>query len=699
MIVYYSDVTHKKSNKFYPHKIEIKTIDDLKKAVSFDYTGCEFKEFTRGNENFLSTDCILLDVDNDDSEAPEDWVTVEMVKEYFSNVEMYIHYSTHHLIEKNGKAARPKFHLLFPIAKIEDGLTFQQLKKKVSNYFPFFDGNAMDNGRFFFGTKPPQVEYIKGSITLDKFIAWADSDYSSNIEIGEGHRNGYLCSFGARVVKKIGYVDEAYEAILKRNEEVCKPPLEEDEIKNTIWKSLSGFNHKLLKTPGYIPPEEYKEIDWKSKLIRNEKTHAIVNCTDNIILILNNDPLLKNIVYNELANDIEIIGEVAWPNRSRFWRDADDAQLICYINNKYTNFSKDNYLNAVTKVVDDRSYHPIKDYFNKLPEWDGVSRVETFLVDYFGAEDTPYSRAIIRKILIAAYTRIYSPGIKFDHILVLNGPQGVGKSTAVAKLGMAWYSDSLNISDMNDKTAAEKLQGYWILEIGELAGMKKADIDKVKAFISRQDDKYRASFGRRVNSHPRQCIFFATTNAEEGFLRDVTGNRRFWPIKTPGTGKKKAWELTADEINQIWAEVKVLASKGEKLYLDNEELSKAAEGATMEAMEKDDRKGMVSDYLETLLPEDWEKMDLGERRSFLSGDETLVKKVGTIKRTKVSNVEIWAECFGKRPEDLSGQDSFKIAGIMATIPGWRKSEQRIRLKLYGQQRVYLKDEECDKASK
>ena len=121
---------------------------------------------------------------------------------------------------------------------------------------------------------------------------------------------------------------------------------------------------------------------------------------------------------------------------------------------------------------------------------------------------------------------------------------------------------------MNDKTAAEKLQGYWILEIGELAGMKKADLDKVKAFISRQDNKYRASFGRRVTPHPRQCVFFGTTNSENGYLRDITGNRRFWNVKVNGDGKYKPWELDGKTIKQIWAEVVQIAESGEKLYLD-----------------------------------------------------------------------------------------------------------------------------------
>ena len=685
MILFYSNVIDKALNTSYPHKIEIKNLDDLRKAASFDYVGVEYKDDHRCEENFLVSDCLMLDLDNDHSEDPSSWIDVNTLLDFFPGVEVYIHYSQNHQKIKKGKPARPKYHLLFPINKMTDGEAYKALKKKVNAYFPFFDPIAMDSARFFRGTVKPEVEYHKGSIKIDEFMAWADSD-SSSIEVGEGHRNGYLCSFGARVVKRLGYVDEAYEIILKRNEEVCKPPLEEEEIQRTIWKSLDGFYKKLLKSKDYIPPDQYK--NWQDGLIRNEKTNAIINCTENLELILNNDPLLKNIVYNELATDIEIVGPIAWPVKSRFWRDADDAQLICYINKKYANFSKENYNNAVTKVVDDRSYHPIKQYLESLPEWDGTPRVETFLIDYFGAEDTPYSRAIIKKILVAAYMRIYHPGIKFDYIMVLNGPQGVGKSTAIAKLGMEWYSDSLSVSDMNDKTAAEKLQGYWILEIGELAGMKKADIDKVKAFISRQDDKYRASFGRRVNSHPRQCIFFATTNEQNGYLRDNTGNRRFWPIKTPGTGSKKAWELTADEVKQIWAEVKILADKGESLFIDDKLIAEAAEEAAQEAMQHDEREGLVREYLDTLLPENWYELDIGERISFLSDKKHELHKEGTMKRTFVTNIEIWTECFGNRKEAFTGNDVGPIATIMNKMKGWTRTDDRKSVPGYGRQRIY-----------
>ena len=310
-----------------------------------------------------------------------------------------------------------------------------------------------------------------------------------------------------------------------------------------------------------------EEEDWKAKLVRQKKSTQLENSLYNIKLIMQNDPYMKNIVFNQLADGMEIKGEVPWSHPGKFWRDADDAQLICYVDDNYGTFSARNYDIAVAKAVDDRSYHPIREYFAALPPWDGVARVDTLLVDYLGAADNAYTRAVSRKVLCAAYRRIKEPGIKFDYMPVLNGAQGIGKSTFIANLGMDWFSDSLTLSDMNDKTAAEKLQGYWILEIGELAGMKKADLDKVKAFVSRVDDKYRASFGRRVTSHPRQCVFFGTTNSENGYLRDITGNRRYWNIKLSGSSKYRPWQMTSELVQQIWAEVMILADAGEKLYL------------------------------------------------------------------------------------------------------------------------------------
>ncbi|HBL6180662.1 TPA: hypothetical protein LR681_002961, partial [Listeria monocytogenes] len=220
------------------------------------------------------------------------------------------------------------------------------------------------------------------------------------------------------------------------------------------------------------------------------------------------------------------------------------------------------------------------------------------LIDYFNATDNSYTRAVTRKMMVAAVARIVHPGTKFDSVLILNGPQGIGKSTFFAKLAGDWFSDSLTLTDMKDKAGPEKLQGYWILELGELAGMRKTDVEVVKSFISRSDDKYRASYGVNVESHPRQCIIVGSTNAESGFLRDITGNRRFWPVRIRGDGKRKAWQMSVYDVEQIWAETLMLYGQGEKLFLEGSDVELAT-NEQADAMESDEREGLVRTYLDT----------------------------------------------------------------------------------------------------
>ena len=432
---------------------------------------------------------------------------------------------------------------------------------------------------------------------------------------------------------------------------------------------------------------EFNNEDWMNQL-ELDKFGNVKNTLRNLTLILENDPNLKGIVFNQLLDGMEIKEDVPWKHPSKFWRDADDAQLIAYIDSHYGTFSARNYDIAVAKVTDDRSYHPILEFISNLPQWDGVERVDTLLIDYLAANDNAYVRAVTRKTLCAAISRVLRPGCKFDSILVLNGPQGVGKSTLIAKLAGEWFSDSLNLGDTKDKTAAEKLQGYWILEIGELAGLKKAEVETLRSFLSRQNDIYRAAFGKRATPHLRQCVFFGTTNAESGYLRDTTGNRRFWPVKTPGHGRKQSWNLTHEEILQIWAEAYEYVKKGEKLYL-SAEVEALAKTEQRDAMESDEREGLVREYLDTRLPENWADMDIFERRNYLNGsDFGGLKQEGSVDRTQVSNMEIWCECFGKERANLRRGDSNEITAILARL-GWKRKEKKERIALYGPQFVFV----------
>ena len=458
---------------------------------------------------------------------------------------------------------------------------------------------------------------------------------------------------------------------------------EDEEVKLLIFKERQDS-----------AAEDFDEGDpdaWKKKLEYEDKSLQLKNTLRNLTLILENDPNLKDIVFNQHLDGMEIKGDVPWRHPSKFWRDADDAQLISYVDENYGTFSKRNFDIAVAKVTDDRSYHPIREFLQALPEWDKVERVDTLLIDYLGAADTKYVRAVTRKTLCAAACRVLNPGCKFDTMLVLNGSQGIGKSTLIARLGGEWFSDSLSLNDTKDKTAAEKLQGYWILEIGELAGLRKAEVETLRSFLSRQNDIYRASFGKRTTPHPRQCVFFGTTNAESGYLRDTTGNRRFWPVKTLGGGSKCSWDVTQEEVLQIWAEVMHYVKEGEKLYLDPE-VEALAKAEQREAMESDEREGLVREYLDALLPDNWDDMDTFERRNFLDGTgKADIGKKGTIRRTQVCNMEIWCECFGKERSNLKRADSNELSGILVKL-GWVRLDRKERVANYGPQFIFVPKE-------
>jgi predicted P-loop ATPase len=426
---------------------------------------------------------------------------------------------------------------------------------------------------------------------------------------------------------------------------------------------------------------------WKKGLVREKRSMVLMNSLHNLKLILEHDKALQSIAFNQLLDAIEITGDVPWQHPSRFWRDADDSQLISYIDANYGTFSSRNYDIAISKVADDRSYHPIRQYFDALPAWDGQERAERVFIDYLGSPDTLYTKSVTRKTLCAAYKRVISPGCKFDSMPVLCGPQGIGKSTTIAKLAGPWYSDSLHLSDTKDKTAAEKLQGYWIMEVGELAGLRKAETETLRSFISRQNDIFRAAYGRRTTPHPRQCIFIGTTNAQSGYLRDITGNRRFWPVNTPGGGEKRPWEMDDDEVRQIWAEVKCLVEAGEQLYLEPE-VEAMAKDEQLDALEADEREGIVADYLATTLPSKWDAMDLGDRRSYLDGFGFVDgKPSGECIRTKVCTMEIWCECFARERSMLRRGDSNEIIAILLKL-GWVRKEAKERLALYGPQFVF-----------
>ena len=436
-----------------------------------------------------------------------------------------------------------------------------------------------------------------------------------------------------------------------------------------------------------VLPDEDPENDWRGKLKYTEKG-ALAQTIENTVTILKNDPKLKGcLALNEMEHNIVTLRALPWRKTkgASQWVDADDAALRYYLERVYGLTGKDRIFDAVNVVAQEQSFHPVRDYLNACT-WDGVPRLETLLVDYLGAEDNPYTRAVTRKTLVAAVARVFRPGCKFDYMLTLRGRQGLGKSALIAKLGGKWFSDSF--TTLQGKDAYEQVQGVWIMEVGELAGMRKAEAETIKLYISKQVDRFRPAYGRRLQEFPRQCVFIGTTN-EQQFLRDTTGNRRFWVIDTPNEPKKDLWNhLCKQEVDQVWAEAVELFKKGEALYLPKD-IEKMAREVQEAYEEENPRAGLVAAYLDKLLPADWDERDPYSRRAWLEADA----QDGTEKRTTVCTLEIWAEALGENPNRFDRYASMEVRGIMASMPEWRYQGNLTKtIKPYGRQRYYKKEE-------
>lgn len=454
-----------------------------------------------------------------------------------------------------------------------------------------------------------------------------------------------------------------------------------------VQKTIDQEMHETAKSD-FGEPVESDDMDhsWKLQLKRNAKG-AVDSSRHNIITILENDPWLKGkIALNEFTGRSTITGAVPWDKRTEYrsWSDADDAGLRHYLERSFGVDHASKTDDALQIILGRRRFHPVRDYLRSLT-WDGTPRVETLLVDYLGAVDGPYVRAVTRKSLVAAVARVETPGCKWDYVLTLVGPQGIGKSLLADKLAKDWFTDSL--STVLGKEAYEILQGKWIVEMGELAATRKADIENIKHFLTKREDRFRVAYGKHAQDFPRQMVIWATTN-NLLFLRDVTGNRRWWPVSITGKGTKSIRDdLTQEQIDQVWAETYQFWKQGELLYLPAE-LEDEAMNVQAEHTEESERAGEIRSYLDLPLPKDWDKRDVPARREYIHGSDFGDEPKGSVCRERVCVMEIWVELFRGNSRDLTPWLSREIHDILRATPGWKPIGRQKFGKLYGQQRAY-----------
>ncbi len=435
---------------------------------------------------------------------------------------------------------------------------------------------------------------------------------------------------------------------------------------------------------------------WTLKL-EVDKNGLYKSSIKNIVTILENDENLKDkIAYNLFSNRTIIKGDLPWKKvvdkeNGDVWQDSDDSNLRMYLDVAYKIVSPHKIYDGISIIEKRNEFHPVRDYLNSL-DWDNVSRLDNLMIDYLGAENSEYTKAITRKMLVAAFTRIFKPGTKFDYMMVLVGKQGLGKSHIISLLGKHWYSDSINT--VQGKEAYEQLQNAWILEMAELSATKKAEAESVKHFISKTEDSYRQAYGRRVETFKRQCVFFGTTNEIE-FLKDRTGNRRYWPLMVGVNKPKKNLfeDLNKHEIDMIWAEAMHFYKKGEKLILEGD-IQKQATMQQEKHLEGNSKEGMIKEYLDIKLPKNWYNMDIYERRRYISESEFLRVDNDCILREKVCSVEVWVELFGGDIKNFHRGNAMEINEILRRIDGWeslKEGQGKLRFgKFYGTQRAFLR---------
>lgn len=257
LTLFSADCLRSLPNSIYPHKCVITDEDSMKAAVAFDHVAAEYTNNHRSNSDFLSSDNIPMDCDNDHSDVPSDWVTPLEVAMAFPGVEFVVVYSRNNMLMKSGKSPRPRFHVYFPTQPITDSAEYIALKKRIAAEFPYFDKNALDSARLLFGVPNPQVEIYNGDMSIVDFLDNADFEKwdSDSASVPEGSRNSTMSHYAGRIIKRLGNTDEAYKQYLKQAEK-CDPPLDDSELQ-TIWNSAVKFGKKVAKQDGYIPPERY----------------------------------------------------------------------------------------------------------------------------------------------------------------------------------------------------------------------------------------------------------------------------------------------------------------------------------------------------------------------------------------------------------------------------------------------------------
>ena len=457
-----------------------------------------------------------------------------------------------------------------------------------------------------------------------------------------------------------GHTVEEFENLIRNvddTESICTD-VQQDQKQDTGKKRTVTQKSKDEVVGG--PALVFKFLDCNYDEDGNVK--SVKQLVHNFEIVMDKDSRFAGkIRLNEFAQQPYLYGSVPWENENncRAWSSHDDSALFSLIQADYGLKSRQDFTDALKNVSMRNKFHPVRELLDSLT-WDGKEHIRSLLPEYLGAEDSDYTYQVMRLWMLGAVSRVYKPGSKFDYTIILQGSQGIGKSTFLKLMALddSWFNDSLDSLD-SDK-AVQSLTGSWIIELAELKSLARTagGVESVKRFLTATQDKYRIPYERRADTFYRQCVFAGTTNKDD-FLQDETGNRRFLIIHTGVTKPFKSLFIpeAMDDIKQAWAEaVHIWKNEDPQLILP-ENCTQQAKELQEANMADDGKRGIIQEYLEG--------------------------------KTQVCAREIWFEALKETIPPKNWQTS-EINNIVAKIPGWERLKTPRKFDGYGQQRGFRK---------
>ena len=534
-----------------------------------------------------------------------------------------------------------------------------------------------NGNRYEWEYSPDEFEIAKADNNVEYFLNHDDQKHGTaftmpNI-VAAGQRNQMLFRFACMMQAKGASDQSVFAATMAENESSCSPPLTEQEVRIIVSSATKYDKGKPIHidSEGVATRENKDDVignpEWVLNFLdcnhdKDGNIKSVKQFVHNFEIVMDKDDRFAGkIRFNEFAQQLYLCGNVPWEKEDncRAWSSHDDSALFSLIQADYGLKSRQDFADALKNVSMRNKFHPVRELLDSLT-WDGKEHIRSLLPEYLGAEDSDYTYQVMRLWMLGAVSRVYKPGSKFDYTIILQGSQGIGKSTFLKLMALddSWFNDSLDSLD-SDK-AVQSLTGSWIIELAELKSLARTagGVESVKRFLTATQDKYRIPYERRADTFYRQCVFAGTTNKDD-FLQDETGNRRFLIIHTGFTKTSKSLFTpeVMDDIKQAWAEaVHIWKNEDPELILPENCMQQAKE--LQEAnMADDGKRGIILDYLEG--------------------------------KTQVCAREIWFEALKETIPPKNWQAS-EINNIVAKIPGWERLKTPRKFDGYGQQRGFRK---------